>query len=241
LPDADPDVAVICQHACGVRRVLPYLGKPIATEHLLLAASAYHRTLKFLDAHAPAIADIFVNLPNLGSTPIRILLRGTDEYVRALSPGAEHFWPPLLDSEKEQLARGDIPYFFRLYRKPGIRYYGNETLTQVKRLPLEGDVPQLDPILDISRGLKSRSRKKLREDGLFAVIGAFDHPKNVGAHEANDIAISFNARTLKVKIGDVAELQSRRNLSAFVGSVYQPCQCGEVRTVFVPPVTVCSA
>ncbi len=241
LPDADPEVAAICQHACGVRRVLPYLGKPIATDHLMLVASSYRQTLRFLDRHLRAIADIFAQLPKLSQTPIRILLRGTDAYARAASQGAENVWPPLLDAEEEQLARGDIPYFFRLYGKPGIHYYGNETLTQIKRLPLEGDVPQLDPMLDVSRGLKSRSRKKLREDGLFAVIGAFDHPDNEGRHETGDLKIAFNARTLVVKVRGDEELQSRRNLSAFVGSVYQPCRCGEVRSVFVPPVTLCDA
>jgi hypothetical protein len=241
LPDADPEVAAICQHACGVRRVLPYLGKPIATDHLMIVADSYRQTLMFLDQHSKAIADIFAKLPKLAQTPIRILLRGTDEYVRVQSQGSKNVWPPLLDAEQEQLARDDIPYFFRLYGKPGIHYYGNETLTQIKRLPLAGDVPQLDPMLDVSRGLKSRSRKKLREDGLFAVIGAFDHPNNEGRHETAELEISFNARTLVVKLRSGEELQSRRNLSAFVGSVYQPCQCGEVRSVFVPAVTVCDA
>ena len=37
------------------------------------------------------------------------------------------------------------------------------------------------------------------------------------------------------------ELESRRDLSAFVGSVYLPCRCGEVHSVFVPAVTVCEA
>jgi hypothetical protein len=35
LPDADPEYAPICRHACGVRRVLPYLGKPVDPADLL--------------------------------------------------------------------------------------------------------------------------------------------------------------------------------------------------------------
>ena len=53
--------------------------------------------------------------------------------------------------------------------------------------------------------------------------------------------MTFKARTLVVKLASGDELQSRRNLSAFVGSVYLPCHCGEVRSVFVPAVTVCEA
>ncbi len=46
--------------------------------------------------------------------------------MRALSVP---LWPPLLDAEAEQLARGDIPYFFRLYGRRGIFYYQNRALT----------------------------------------------------------------------------------------------------------------
>jgi len=98
-----------------------------------------------------------------------VLLRGTGDYVEvATTP----LWPPLLEAEAEQLARGDIPYFFRLYGRAGIHYYANETLSEIARLPLHGDVPQLDPILQVSRGLRSPSRKKLREDGLFTLLSA---------------------------------------------------------------------
>jgi hypothetical protein len=167
-----------------------------------------------------------------------VLLRGTDEYVRASS---EPLWPPLLDAEAVQLARGDIPYFFRLYGRSGIHYYANEALTLLDRLPLHGDVPQQGPILPLSRGLRSPSRKKLREEGLFTVLGAFDHPSITGRHESDDLAVTFAARTLVLQPRKGEELRTRRDLRAFVGSVYLPCRCGEVRTVFVPPVTVCEA
>jgi hypothetical protein len=51
--------------------------------------------------------------------------------------------------------------------------------------------------------------------------------------------ITFKPRSLVVKMGTGEELHARRDMSAFVGSVYLRCACGEVRTVFVPPVTVC--
>lgn len=236
LPDADAEVAAVCQHACGVRRVLPYLGKPVPADLIVEIANAYSKTLAFLDHHAKAIAGIFARIPKLDQIPIRVLLRGTDEYVRP-----ENIWPPLLDAEQEQIARGDVPYFFRFYGKPGIHFFGNEALTKIETLSKRGDVPQLEPLLDISRGLRSSSRKKLREDGLFALVGAFDHPQNKGDFAAGEISIAFNARALVVKFENGEELQSRRNLSAFVASVYQPCKCGEVKTVFVPESTTCDA
>jgi hypothetical protein len=238
LPDTDPEYAAIYRHACGVRRVLPFLGKPVDVGDLLAMAGAYRSSLAFLDRHARAIADVLARLPELREAPIRVSLRGTDEYVRARS---EPVWPPLLDAESEQLARGDIPYFFRLYGQPGIRYYGDRALKQIKRLPLEGDVPRLDRLLSLSRGLRSPSRKKLREEGLFTLLGAFDHASFAGRHGDDELEVTFGSRSLVVKLPSGEELRSRRKLSAFVGSVYLPCRCGEVRSVFVPPVTTCEA
>lgn len=237
LPDADPEYAVVCQHASGVRRVLPYLGKPVAAADLLAMAGAYRGTLELLDRHAGALADVFLSLPGLHDEPLRVLLRGTGEYVHAQ---VQPLWPPLLDAEAEQLARGDIPYFFRLYGQPGIHYYANPELTQVGRLPRRGDVPQLDPLLQLARGLRSPSRKKLREDGLFTLLGAFDHPSLTGKHSSPELTLELRARSLVVELPSGEALHSGRNLSAFVSSVYLPCQCGEVREVFVPPVTVCT-
>ncbi len=241
LPDADPEYAEICRHACGVRRVLPYLGKPLRAADLLAMLGAYRTMLAFLDRLAPRIADVFAHLPELREAPIRVCLRGTDEYLRAPS---EPLWPPLLDAELEQLARGDIPYFFRLYGRPGIHYYGNAALTEIKTIPRAGrarDVPRLDPLLRVSRGVRSPARRTLRNEGLFVLLGAFDHESLVGRHRNDEIEVSFGERSLVVRLPNGEELRSRRDLSALVGSVYLPCRCGEVRSVFVPPVTTCSA
>jgi hypothetical protein len=238
LPDADPEYAQVCRHACGVRRVLPYLGKPIAADDLLAMVAAYLETLVFLDRHASAIAEVFAKLPELRTTPIRICLRGTDEYVHA---GSQPLWPPLLAAEEEQLARGDIPYFFRLYGQKGIHYYGNEALTELKRLPLRGDVPQLDPILQVGKGLRAPSRKSLREEGLFMLLGAFDDASLTGVHKSESLEVALRARSIAVKLLSGETLRSARNLRDHVGSVYLPCRCGETLSVFVPHVTACEA
>lgn len=237
LPDPDPEYAEICRHASGVRRALPFLGKPIRAEHLVAMAAAYLRLLAFLDRHGHAIAKVFGDLPGLDDAPIRVCLRGTGEYVRARS---EPLWPPLLAAETEQLARGDIPYFFRLYGQPGIRYYAEPSLQRVKLLPSKGDVPKLDPILPLSRGLRSPARQKLRVEGLFTVLGAFDAESLTGSYEHGGVKVTFKPRSIIVKLEDGDELEvERRGLPAFVGSVYLPCRCGEVRSVLVPAVTRC--
>lgn len=236
LPDADPEYAEICRHAAGVRRVLPHLGKPVGAGELLAMAGAYLATLAFLEHQAPEIARLLARIPGIDDTPIRVLLRGTGEYLHT-----EGLWPPLLDAEREQLDRGDVPYFFRLLGRPGIHYYVEPSLTRLGRLPLRGDVPRLDPILRPDRGLRSPSRRRLREEGLFTLLGAFDDASLTGVHQTSELAVRFGARDLVVTFPDGAELRSRRNLRAFVGSVYLPCHCGEVSSVLVPRATRCDA
>jgi hypothetical protein len=238
LPDADPEYAAICRHACGARRVLPYLGKPVSGADLLTIAGAYLETLAFLDRHGKSIARVIESVPRLRAAPIRVCLRGTDEYVR--SDGGD-IWPPLLAAEVEQLARGDVPYFFRVRGQPGIHYYPELSLRRTARLPMRGDVPRLDPLLMSSRGLRSPSRKRLREEGLFTLLGAFDHASLSGNHDSPELSVKFGARSIVVTLPSGAELRTRRNLRDFVGSVYLPCRCGEVRSVFVPRVTACKA
>ncbi|HET9956692.1 MAG TPA: hypothetical protein VFQ61_19485 [Polyangiaceae bacterium] len=238
LPDADPEYAETSRHACGMRRVLPYLGKPIEASALLEILGAYHGTLLFLERHGRDIGKLIAALPGLREAPMRVLLRGTDEYVNAHT---RELWPPLLEAEVEQLRRGDIPYFFRLYGRPGIHYYAEPTLQTFRTLPLEGDMPQLEPLLSPSRGLSSGSRKRLREEGLFTVLGAFDHPSFGGKHGNGNLELVLSKRKVILTLPSGEEIHARRDLRAFVSSVYLPCRCGEVRTPFVPRLTRCEA
>jgi hypothetical protein len=62
-----------------------------------------------------------------------------------------------------------------------------------------------------------------------------------GRHAGAGLEVTFGARSLRVKLPDGEELTTSRRLGAYVGSVYLPCRCGEVKSVLVPPRTVCSA
>ncbi len=236
LPDADPEYAAVCRHAAGVRRVLPYLGKPVAAEDLVAMVSVYRATLDLLETHARTIASRLKRVPGIAEAPIRVCLRGTAEYVDG---DMSTLWPPLLESEIEQLERGDIPYFFRIYGKKGLRYFNEPSLRSDKALPSTGDVPQLEPLLPLAKNLQSPSRAKLREEGLLTLIGAFDHPSFKGNVTTDETTIVWKGRSIQVTLPSGETLECPRNLSAIVGSVYLPCTCGEVRSVFVPPVTRC--
>jgi hypothetical protein len=238
LADVDPDYAAVCQHAAGARRVLPYLGKPLHASTLLHVADAYLETLALLEGHRARIARVIAGAPGFFEAPIRVCLRGTDEYVLAPSVPPS---PPLLAAELEQLGRGDIPYFFRLYGQRGIHWFANRELTRMKTLPQKGDLPKLEPLLSVARGFRSSTRQRLREAGLFALLGAFDHPALHGRHDGTSLSVTFGARRLTVRLGSGETFSAPRDLGALVGSIYLPCRCGEVRSVLVPPVTRCRA
>ena len=150
LPDPDPEYRGL-PHA-GSAAVLPIPGQAGRPGGSARGRRRLSATLAVLERKHLANRQGLAQSPGLRGTPIRVLLRGTEEYVHA---PAEPLWPPLLDAEAEQLARGDIPYFFRFYGRRGIHYYAEPTLTKVKRLPLHGDVPQLDPMLSLERGCAS--------------------------------------------------------------------------------------
>ena len=224
LPTADPDVAPACRHAAGMRRVLPYLGKPVAARHVVAMAAAYRAALELLGSRSKDIAQQLARTPGLMRAPIRVMLRGTDEYVRARSQAA--LFPPLLEAEARQLARGDIPYFFRTLSQPSLRYYADRSLRRTARIPVRGD-----RMLSLARGLRSRSRRTLEEQGLFVVLAAFDHPALSGTHEEDGLRVTFGRRVLAVKLPSGQELGAPRDLRGVVASVYLPCRCGEVRSV----------
>ncbi len=234
IADAGDEYAALNRHAAGIRRALPYLGKPVGAEHLLSIAGAYSATLDLLDRQSRTLSDAIARLPNVRTTPIRVLLRATGDYVAGRSNPIS---PALLDAESEQLARGDIPYFTRVYGQPGIRFFRDERLQVVGRIP-DGDAPPLDPLLSMGRHLRSPSRRRLREQGLLAVVGAFDHPSLTGSHRSDQIGIMLTTRRLKIDIAG-KRLECRRDLSSVVGSAYLSCRCGEVRSVLAPKKTRC--
>ncbi|MBM4360172.1 MAG: hypothetical protein FJ096_18855 [Deltaproteobacteria bacterium] len=236
LPEADPDIAEVCRHAAGIRRVLPYLGKPVPGHLLVAMVASYRRALLVLDREASALSSAISGFSGVSSVPIRVCLRGTDAYVKARR---EPVWPPLLDAESEQLARGDIPYFFRFHGRSEIRYFIDPELRESRALPTRGDVPRLSPLLSFARDLASPNRAKLRDEGSFALVGALDHVALSGHVRADGVDVAFGARRLVMTFPDGEEFVAKRNLREFVESAYLPCTCGEVRTPLVPGRTRC--
>ncbi len=199
LPDADPEYAEICRHACrgSACVALPgQAGEPVAD--LVAMAAAYHRTLAFLDRHAGEIAAMFKGLPELRETPIRVCLRGTAEYVRAGQTGpagSEWLWPPLSTARPSRWPAATSPISSgssggRAFTTSAIRAHQDRDAAAAKATSRSSI--RCPPGL---ARLRSPSRKKLREDGLFVLLGAFDHASFDGKHEDDGFAVTFRARS----------------------------------------------
>ena len=178
-----------------------------------------------------AIADVISSLPDLRETRSHLLAR-TEAYVLA----SEDFGRRA-EAEVSTGTR-DIPYSSACM---DARITTTATTRSARERSLSRDVPQLDPILSLARGPARSVSQSWREEGLFLLLSAFDHPALTGRHTSDELEVSFGGRELVIKLPSGEELRSARDLSAHVSSVYLPCRCGEVRSVFVPSVTVCEA
>jgi len=134
---------------------------------------------------------------------------------------------------------GHIPLLWQRGHLRELLYWADESLTKMAALPKKGDVPQPDPMLAVSRNLTGPSRARLRDEGTFMLVAAFDHPRVRGTVREDGFAITFSTRKLTIDDGGDA-MTAPRDWSAFVSSVYSRCECGEARSVFVPRVTKCS-
>ena len=97
----------------------------------------------------------------------------------------------------------------------------------------------LDWIERTDPGLAEELGPPARFMDIAGSVFGFDDPSFTGRHVSDELEVKFGARKLSLKLKSGEELSSKRNLSAFVGSVYLPCRCGEVRAVFAPAVTRC--
>lgn len=156
VPENDPEYRDLYIRSAGFRRLLPWLGNEIEPSARRSMKRAYVEMFETLDRNARAIADVFEKM-HVERIPIRVTLRSTAEYHAARND--------FLDAEKEQLDRGDVPYFFRLYGLPGIHWWADENLRTVKTMPLH-----LAPLLSIEKGLRSRNRAKLRRARLRVTL-----------------------------------------------------------------------
>lgn len=99
---------------------------PLSTEAFKIFISSYIRMFQFLFKRINILcANMELNIDK--TTPIRIIIRDTHDYLNYLKSGKNI--KNLLPEEEIQLNRHDVPYFFRTLEDERIQYFVNEETT----------------------------------------------------------------------------------------------------------------
>lgn len=105
--------------------------------------NSMHSEFIFLKSNANKILHFFSNeLQELKTHPIRILLRSSNEYTKSFDKLELKF--PFIESERVQMSRNDIPYFFGFFGEKFVRWYDSVGHNEV--VPLEHLQPCLQKI-----------------------------------------------------------------------------------------------
>jgi lantibiotic modifying enzyme len=101
----------------GLTILRPYVRTPLQVQEIL---AGFKLTLEFLTSNAPGLE--LGLIPNLVEIPMRIIVRATQEYCDYIFH-SQNPKKPFLESELEQMARGDVPYFFKYFGSSTVYYH----------------------------------------------------------------------------------------------------------------------
>lgn len=123
----------------GLLKISNFLNEFPTTNAVAALSSGYLKTLDLLIAKEDEILRDIVRIRELGNFPSRVILRPTRDYYRLLGDHESILdnRSDLLASEREQLLRGDIPYFFRTLNSRDIKYFDSESTAAKADAPQE--------------------------------------------------------------------------------------------------------
>ena len=95
-------------------------------------AFGYATMLKLLNANKEVIQNSILENSNSYQVPIRVIPRSTQQYVDILRNYSNE--QPLFECERSQLARSDIPYYFRFLNENHIYYYSRPHIKSISSI-----------------------------------------------------------------------------------------------------------
>ncbi len=110
----------------GVFSLRQQLTKIRSWPHIAALISGFTQTVETLQNSISGISDVLMSDSNIDKAPIRMVPRATQIYFDYLKGKNPTLKKTLLNSELEQLSRGDIPYFFRFLNSPQVYNYTTE-------------------------------------------------------------------------------------------------------------------
>lgn len=124
-------------HLCGLGQIWDRLAIGVYEDRVALIFS-FMDCIKLLNENVASILKLVIDNPVLSNHPIRVVPRETRFYRDQILAGS---FGSLLLSEKLQMARGDIPYFFRFSHDTEILYWNGEDKTSAGFMTNDFDLP----------------------------------------------------------------------------------------------------
>ena len=213
----------------GLGRILPILGS-ISPADLLIMAVAFHQQWGLLFENQARILRTLQKMiredhqapqdrskPRIHSIPIRFLIRPTRDYR---SHEAD-----LLDEELEQLARGDIPYFFRFLDQPSkLFYFAERSMTHPKPVKLPAALRKhvkSTTLFSLRRGWSKRDSNLARFVGTSLLISTFEKSSWLGSIRAHGHALELSPKGFRLEIRGEKPILGRRFQTDYVSPIQE--------------------
>lgn len=180
----------------GFQELLEEAGRP---GNLVAAAlHGYIGVIVTLTRHEREVAAALSPEPGISRWPIRVILRDTAEYGSILAGSAPaDGTPALLPSESAQLARGDVPYYYRESASQEKRWLIEDSRNWPEASSTVSLDPSAFPALGIMRALGPDGRVEWRNKELLLGAGALQIARMLAgkgcgeaAHAAASLSIS---------------------------------------------------
>ncbi|MEQ1919361.1 MAG: hypothetical protein ABL955_09190, partial [Elusimicrobiota bacterium] len=147
-----------------------------------------------LSGHEREVAAALVAEPEISRWPIRVILRDTAEYGSILAGAAPtEGSPALLPSESAQLARGDVPYYYREAASHEKRWLAEDSRNWPEGSSTVSLDPAAFPALGIMRALSPDGRVEWRNKELLLGAGALQIARMLTGKEPGDAAYAAAA------------------------------------------------
>lgn len=200
----------------GFTRVLDKLGRRIEPSLLLRLLIGYWEQWEVLWINQRRMFGELRKALGKRKVPIRYLLRPTRDYRTGRGPR--------LPEEIVQIARGDIPYFFRYFDRPvELYYYISEDLKQIRRVKLNDSLREdlrTVPLIPLMKGWTKKEFLTTRAYGLALTIAAFDKASWRGRYEYDGYVLLFDRTHFNLLKDDFLMLAHPRRHPA-VKSIYR--------------------
>ncbi len=166
-------------------------------------------TMKHLDSNEDKILKVFFDLKQLSYTPIRVIPRSTQDYRDCLDNNMPLSEPDIFHSEKVQIERKDIPYFFRYIANSQIFYYDTKISHAMSDITHSINLFKISSHRYLINSKKSEPKNKalLIKSGILQLARFFLDEKGDLIETKNEIMISKTNELLQINFKSEFKIQ----------------------------------